>query len=80
MTRTTCHSLFLIPDDVTRADSQAKGTTAGLGDAADETRLTVTPPAAPVDLTAEAASDTNALDDSDRGVFLSWNTQRQGDA
>ena len=34
----------------------------------------------PVDLTAEAASDTNSLGDSDRGVFLTWNMQLQGDA
>ena len=27
----------------------------------------------PVDLTAEAASDTNELGDGDRGVFLTWN-------
>ena len=34
----------------------------------------------PVDLTAEAASDTNALGDSARGVFLTWNMQPKGDA
>ena len=34
----------------------------------------------PVDLTAEAASDTNSLDPNDRGVFLTWNQQPKGDA
>ena len=57
-------------DDATRADP-VKGTTDGLGDA--EADQMTTPPAAPVDLTAEAASDTNALGDGDRGVFLTWN-------
>ena len=33
----------------------------------------ITPPAAPVDLTAEVASNSNALGDGDRGVFLTWN-------
>ena len=35
-------------------------------------------PQRPVDLTAEAASDTNALGDSARGVFLTWNMQPKG--
>ena len=38
------------------------------------------PPQRPVDLTAEAASDTNALGDSARGVFLTWNMQEKGTA
>ena len=35
-------------------------------------------PQMPVDLTAEAASDANSLDPSDRGVFLTWNQQPRG--
>ena len=57
-------------DDATRATPK-DGTTEGLGDA--EADRMITPPAAPVDLTAEAASDSNALGDGDRGVFLTWN-------
>ena len=57
-------------DDATRADP-VKGTTEGLGDA--EADKQIAPPAAPVDLTAEAASNSNALGDGDRGVFLTWN-------
>ena len=57
-------------DDATRATPE-DGTTEGLGDA--EADRMITPPAAPVDVTAEAASDTNALGDGDRGVFLTWN-------
>ena len=33
----------------------------------------------PVDLTAESASDTNALGDGDRGVFLTWNEVEEPD-
>ena len=63
-------------DDVTRATPR-KGTTAGLGDAeADEETV---PPAKPMDLTAEAASDTNALAESVRGVFLTWNEVEDAD-
>ena len=57
-------------DDAGRADP-VKGTTDGLGDA--EADAMITPPAAPVDVTAEAASNTNSLIPSDRGVFLTWN-------
>ena len=63
-------------DDATRA-TPVKGTTDSLGDAAAD-RMT-TPPAAPVDLTTEAASDTNSLADSARGVFLSWNEVEEAD-
>ena len=63
--------------DYTRADPD-KCTTEGLGDAPAD-KMTADPQK-PVDLTAEAASDTNSLDPNDRGVFLTWNQQPQGDA
>ena len=48
-----------------------RGMTDTLGDPdADEDP---SPPEKPADLTAEAASDTNALGDGNRGVFLTWN-------
>ena len=54
------------------------GTTDSLGDApADKDPAA---PQKPVDLTTEAASDTNALGDSARGVFLTWNMQPKGSA
>ena len=66
-----------LEDDRTRADP-AKCTTDGLGDApADQVTAD---PQKPVDLTAEAAADTNSQATSDRGVFLTWNMQLQGDA
>ncbi len=66
-----------LQDDIDRADP-AKCTTDGLGDApADKD---IADPHMPVDLTVEAASDTNSLADSDRGVFLTWNQQPKGDA
>ena len=37
-------------------------------------------PQKPVDLTVEAASDTNSQATNDRGVFLTWNQQPKGDA
>ena len=66
-----------LTDDAQRA-RQVKCTTDGLGDAPAD-RVTADPQM-PVDLTAEAASDTNSLGDGDRGVFLTWNMQAQGDA
>ena len=64
-------------DDAERATPE-DGTTDGLGDApADQAQA---PPQMPVDLTAEAASDTNSLADSNRGVFLTWNEVAKGDA
>ena len=64
-------------DDIERATPE-DGTTDGLGDApADQAQA---PPQMPVDLTAEAASDTNSLADSNRGVFLTWNEVPMGDA
>ena len=63
--------------DYTRADPD-KCTTEGLGDAPAD-KVTADPQK-PVDLTLEAASDTNSLAASDRGVFLTWNQQPQGDA
>ena len=63
--------------DYTRATPD-KCTTEGLGDApADQVTAD---PQMPVDLTVEAASDTNSRATSDRGVFLTWNQQLQGDA
>ena len=64
-------------EDYTLA-TPAKCTTDSLGDAPGD-KVTVAPKM-PVDLTAEAASDTNSLAPSDRGVFLTWNMQPQGDA
>ena len=64
-------------DDTDRADPE-KCTTEGLGDAPAD-KVTADPQK-PVDLTLEAASDTNSLADSDRGVFLTWNQQLKGDA
>ena len=66
-----------LTDDVDRADP-AKCTTEGLGDAPAD--MVTADPQMPVDLTAEAASDTNSLDPNDRGVFLTWNQQPKGDA
>ena len=66
-----------LTDDMDRADP-AKCTTEGLGDAPAD-KVTADPQM-PVDLTVEAASDTNSLADSDRGVFLTWNQQPVGDA
>ena len=63
--------------DYTRADPD-KCTTEGLGDAPAD-KVTADPQM-PVDLTLEAASDSNSLAPSDRGVFLTWNQQPQGDA
>ena len=64
-------------DDRTRADP-VKCTTDGLGDApADQVTAD---PQKPVDLTAEVAADSNSQATSDRGVFLTWNMQPQGDA
>ena len=63
-------------DDAQRAEPK-KGTTDGLGDAAGDKEQA--PPAMPMDLTAEAASDTNSLADSDRGVFLTWNEVEKPD-
>ena len=63
-------------DDQQRA-TPVKGSTTALGDA-DPDKATE-PPAAPMDLTAEAASDTNALADSARGVFLTWNEVEKPD-
>ena len=63
-----------LADDKERATPK-KGQTADLDDAAkDKDKV-----AAPVDLTAEAASDTNSLADSDRGVFLTWNQVKAPD-
>ena len=66
-----------LTDDTDRADP-AKCTTEGLGDAPAD-RVTADPQK-PVDLTVEAASDTNSQATSDRGVFLTWNQQPKGDA
>jgi hypothetical protein len=66
-----------LADDAERADPD-KCTTEGLGDAPAD-KVTADPQM-PVDLTLEAASDTNSLADSDRGVFLTWNQQPKGDA
>ena len=66
-----------LPDDTERA-VRAVCTTEALGDAPADT--VTADPQMPVDLTAEAASDTNALGDGDRGVFLTWNEQPVGDA
>ena len=66
-----------VTDDYTRADPD-KCTTEGLGDAQPD-KVTAGPQM-PVDLTVEAASDTNSLDPNDRGVFLTWNQQPTGDA
>ena len=66
-----------LDDDEERADP-AKCTTEGLGDAPAD-KVTADPQK-PVDLTAEAASDTNSRATSDRGVFLTWNQQPKGDA
>ena len=64
-------------DDEERADPD-KCTTEGLGDAPADS--VTADPQMPVDLTAEAASDTNSRATSDRGVFLTWNQQPMGDA
>ena len=37
------------------------------------------PPEVALDLTAEAASDTNSLGQGDRGVFLTWNQAKMAD-
>ena len=66
-----------LDDDAERAVPD-KCTTEGLGDAPAD-RVTADPQM-PVDLTVEAASDTNSLDPNDRGVFLTWNQQPTGDA
>ena len=66
-----------LDDDAERADPD-KCTTEGLGDAPAD-KMTADPQK-PVDLTVEAASDTNSRATSDRGVFLTWNQQPQGDA
>ena len=71
------------PGDLPQANDaqrarRVKCTTEGLGDVP-EGKVTADPQM-PVDLTVEAASDTNSLADSDRGVFLTWNQQPVGEA
>ena len=73
----TSTSALPLPDDAQRA-VPVKCQTEGLGNAPDDP--VINPPQIPLDLTAEAASDTNALADQDRGVFLTWNQALQGDA
>ena len=76
-TRNTRGTLVPIPDDAQRAVA-AKCTTDSIGDAPED-KVTADPQM-PVDLTTEAASDTNSLGDGDRGVFLTWNQQPVGTA
>ena len=57
-------------EDAEKADP-AKGKTDGVADPDVETDAA--PPEVALDLTAEAASDTNSLGEGDRGVFLTWN-------
>ena len=57
-------------EDEEKADPK-RGKTDGVADPSVETDAA--PPEAALDLTAEAASDTNALGDGARGVFLTWN-------
>ena len=57
-------------EDEENADP-ARGKTDGVADPDVETDAA--PPEVALDLTAEAASDTNSLGEGDRGVFLTWN-------
>ena len=63
------------PDDLTSA-KPAKGMTGGpaVPDAQDE----ATPPGKPMGLTAEEASDTNLIEQEERGVLLLWNEPKMG--
>ena len=76
-TRNTRSSLVPLLEDSQRA-VPVKCQTENLGNAPDDP--VINPPQQPLDLTAEAASDTNALAARDRGVFLTWNQAPQGTA
>ena len=63
------------PNDETRAEPEY-GQTAKLDDPTDDPDPD--PPAKPLDVTVEAASDTNTQADSNRGVFITWNEPKIG--
>ena len=63
-------------EDEEKADPK-RGKTDGVADPSVETDAA--PPEVALDLTAEAASDTNALGDGARGVFLTWNEAKMAD-